>query len=256
MAPNTNSSADVCVEDARSSLSLDSYDVGAIMSPRATGKHDPEDVVIFFDWDDTLMASSAIAKLGLCPKYINEEPDIPDEVQAELKELEESVVQLLETALSYGRVVIVTAAETGWVELSASLFMPRLVPFFNTRIKVISARSTYEYLYPDCPRRWKIEAFNNEVFPVWESYGEENSAGIPRHVISLGDGPTEREALINVKMQAMDACHGKSMKFIAYPKISELQLEVELILANMEHLCTHEGDLDLQITWEMLNGGA
>ncbi|KAG7378327.1 hypothetical protein PHYPSEUDO_010253 [Phytophthora pseudosyringae] len=258
MAPNTNSSGNVCVEDARSSLSLDSYDVGAMLSPRApsAGKHNPEDVVIFFDWDDTLMASSAIAKLGLCPKYINEEPEIPDDVQTELKELEESVAQLLETALSYGRVVIVTAAETGWVELSASLFMPRLVPFFNTRIKVISARSTYEYLYPDCPRRWKVEAFNNEVFPVWESYGEEDSAGIPRHVISLGDGPTEREALINVKMQAMDACHGKSMKFIAYPKISELQLEVELILANMEHLCTHEGDLDLQITWEMLNGGA
>ena len=198
MAPNTNVSGDVCIEDCRSSLPLDSYDV---VSPRSN-KHDPEDVVILFDWgtllsldrvvaittgcltllldvcticfvhlvDDTLMASSAIAKHGLCPKYINEEPEIPDDVQAELKELEESVVQLLETALSYGRVVIVTAAETGWVELSASLFMPRLVPFFDTRIKVVSARSTYEYLYPDCPRRWKVEAFNNEVFPVWESY--------------------------------------------------------------------------------------
>ncbi|KAG1684895.1 hypothetical protein DVH05_010161 [Phytophthora capsici] len=49
MAPNTNSSGDVCVEDARSSLSLDSYDV---FSPRNanSSKHNPEDVVIFFDW--------------------------------------------------------------------------------------------------------------------------------------------------------------------------------------------------------------
>ncbi|POM65573.1 Myosin-like protein, partial [Phytophthora palmivora] len=82
MAPNTNSSGDVCVEDARTSLTLDSFDVGAILSPRGNSKHNPEDVVIFFDWDDTLMASSAIAKLGLCPKYINEEPEIPDDVQA------------------------------------------------------------------------------------------------------------------------------------------------------------------------------
>lgn len=201
------------------------------------------------------MASSAIAKLGLCPKYINEKPEIPMDVLAELKALEESVVQLLEAAVGYGRVVIVTAAESGWVELSASLFMPRVVPFLNTQIKVVSARSTYEYLYPDCPRRWKMEAFNHEVFPVWETYDDDDSA-VPQHVISLGDGPTEREALINVKMQAMDACHGKSMKFITYPKISELRLEVELILANIEHLCTHEGDLDLQITWEMLNGCA
>lgn len=197
------------------------------------------------------MASSAIAKAGLCPKYVNEKPVIPADVLDELQQLEDVVVQLLQSAMSYGRVVIVTAAEAGWVELSASLFMPKVVPFLNTHIKIVSARSTYEYLYPDCPRRWKIEAFNHEVFPVWESYDEESA--IPQHIISLGDGPTEREALINVKMQAMDACHGKSMKFIAYPKIHELRLEVELILANMEHLCTHEGDLDLQITWEMLN---
>lgn len=201
------------------------------------------------------MASSAIAKLGLCPKFVNEKPEIPADVLEELQELEESVVQLLEKALTFGRVVIVTAAETGWVELSASLFLPRVLAFLNTHIKVVSARSTYEYLYPDSPRRWKIEAFNHEVFPVWEVYDEEECA-LPRHVISLGDGPTEREALINVKMQAMDACHAKSMKFITYPKISELRLEVELILANLDHLCSHEGDLDLQITWEMLNSAA
>lgn len=204
--------------------------------------------------DDTLMASSAIAKLGLCPKYVNEKPEIPADVLAELTALEDVVVELLAKALTFGRVVIVTAAETGWVELSASLFLPRVVPFLNTQIKVVSARSTYEYLYPDCPRRWKIEAFNHEVFPVWEVYDHDDACVLPRHVISLGDGPTEREALINVKMQAMDACHGKSMKFITYPKINELRLEVELILANLEHLCEHEGDLDLQITWEMLNG--
>lgn len=260
MAPNTRSGGDVCVEDSCNSLSLDAaFEVAAnnammANSSSSSGVNKQEDnVIIFFDWDDTLMASSAIAKLGLCPKYVNEKPEIPVDVHEELKELENSVVQLLEKALSYGRVVIVTAAETGWVELSASLFMPRVISFLNTQIKVVSARSTYEYLYPDCPRRWKIEAFNHEVFPVWEVYDDEEASSIPRHIISLGDGPTEREALINVKMQAMDACHGKSMKFITYPKINELRLEVELILANLDHLCSHEGDLDLQITWEMLN---
>ncbi|TMW62270.1 hypothetical protein Poli38472_009763 [Pythium oligandrum] len=250
MAPNTSRASDVCVDEARNSLSLDSYDVNAsLMHTPVPAKR--EDAIIFFDWDDTLLASSAIAKAGLCPKYINEKPEIPDDIQVELSELEDVVVQVLEKATTLGRVVIVTAAESGWVELSASLFMPRVLPMLNTHIKVISARSTYEYLYPDCPRRWKIEAFNNEVFPIWETFEDEDS--IPRHIISLGDGPTEREALINIKMQATDRCHGKSMKFITYPKISELRLEVELILANLEHLCTHEGDLDLQITWEMLN---
>lgn len=250
MAPN-HAMGSVCVEENHTTKA---FALENSIENNASFKQ--ENAIIFFDWDDTLMASSSISKLGLCPKYAHEKPEIPDDVQLELQELEECVVQLLEKALTYGRVVIVTAAEAGWVELSASLFMPRLLRFFNTQIKVVSARSTYEYLYPDCPRRWKIEAFNNEVFPAWETYEDDAiPSSLPRHVISLGDGPTEREALINVKMQATNACHGKSMKFITYPKISELKMELELILENFEHLCTHEGDLDLQITWDMLNGG-
>lgn len=281
MAPHNGiRSGDVCVEEPRaptlpSSLDqpanptasdtvLDAYTTSATSSTESANVSSTdamdmdtlprEHAIIFFDWDDTLLASSAVAKLGLCPKYMSEKPEIPEDVQEELKELEDLVIRLLERALTYGRVVIVTAAEYGWVELSASLFLPRVVPLLNTQIKVISARSTYEYLYPDCPRRWKIEAFNHEVFPVWEAYDSDDEfAFIPQHIISLGDGPTEREALINVKMQAMDACFGKSMKFITHPKISELCMELELILSNIDYLCTHEGDLDLQITWEMLN---
>jgi len=263
MAPNPHSTmhgGDVCVDD---SFVLDvstTRNVGSRITPKK------EHAVIFFDWDDTLMASTAIARLGLCPKYIHEKPIIPEAIQGELAQLEKTVVQLLEKALTFGRVIIVTAAEAGWVELSASLFMPGVLPLLHTQIKVVSARSTYEYLYPDCPRRWKIEAFNHELFPVWEdlalamgyNYDSDNQqydrcAMLPNHVISFGDGPTEREALINVKMLAMGACHGKSMKFITYPKISELKMELDLILENMEYLCTHKGDLDLQITWEMLN---
>ncbi|DBA04372.1 TPA: hypothetical protein N0F65_002134 [Lagenidium giganteum] len=274
MAPhNSLSAGDVCVEDSRANLAapMDAYDARATSSmaydnaTTSTPSSDTvtstsasrEHAIIFFDWDDTLLASSAVAKLGLCPKYVNEKPTIPEDVQEELKELEDVVVQVLNKALTYGRVVIVTAAEAGWVELSASLFLPRVVPLLNTQIKVISARSTYEYLYPDCARRWKIEAFIHEVFPVWETYdSDDDYSCLPQHIISLGDGPTEREALINIKMQAMDACFGKSMKFITYPKISELRMELELILSNMDHLCTHEGDLDLQITWEMLNSAS
>nr|CCA14309.1 conserved hypothetical protein [Albugo laibachii Nc14] len=204
--------------------------------------------IIFFDWDDTLMASSRLAQMGLCPKYINEQPDIPTNVQNQLRKLEKIVVSVLEKALLYGRVVIVTAAESGWVELSASLYLPRVLSYLNTSVKVISARSTYESLYPGCPNRWKIEAFDREVYSIWPMM--EHST--PTHVISVGDGPTEREALLNIKQHENLACLGKSMKFIGRPSINELCVQLELIHANMDHLCTFEGDLDLQITWEML----
>lgn len=194
------------------------------------------------------MASSKLARMGLCPKYINEQPKIPVNVQNQLRRLQDIVVSVLEKALQNGHVVIVTAAESGWVELSASLYLPRVLPYLNTSIKVISARSTYEELYPGCPNRWKIEAFDREVYSIWQMKEDQTLT----HVISVGDGPTEREALLNLKVRANRACLGKSMKFIVRPSINELCVQLELIHANLDHFCTFEGDLDLQVTWEML----
>jgi hypothetical protein len=47
---------------------------------------------------------------------------------ASLSLLQESVLQLLHRAMCFGEVVIVTNAETGWVELSAKRFLPGVVP--------------------------------------------------------------------------------------------------------------------------------
>jgi hypothetical protein len=107
---------------------------------------------IIFDWDDTLLSSSWLAQNGLRL----DSPDIlPAEAVAQLRVLEESVASLMERALACGNVVIITNAETGWVELSCKKFMPR-VQSFLTRVKVLSARSTFESLYPDSPSDWKV----------------------------------------------------------------------------------------------------
>ncbi|ETW05456.1 hypothetical protein H310_03219 [Aphanomyces invadans] len=209
------------------------------------------DTVIFLDWDDTLLASTWVGKLGLRPKYVNEKPIIPDDVKSQLEELEDCVVELLESAVKYGRVVIITAAETGWVELSASLFMPRCLPIISEHIKVVSARSTYEDLYPGSPKKWKIEAFQHEVY-YCDSVADNSSP--PKHIISIGDGPTEREALINLKMSSSGRSpfHAKSLKLITYPNAIELKMEVRLLLDNLHTLCTHEEDMDLQISKEAI----
>jgi hypothetical protein len=48
---------------------------------------------------------------------------------------------------SLGRVIIVTNAAEGWVELSAKRFLPRVNAELNG-IEIISARTKYESLYP------------------------------------------------------------------------------------------------------------
>ena len=74
----------------------------------------------------------------------------------------------------------------------------------------------------------------------------------PKHIISIGDGPTEREALINLKMSSYASFHAKSLKLITYPNAIELKMEVRLLLDNLHTLCTHEEDMDLQISKDVL----
>ena len=118
-----------------------------------------EDHFIIFDWDDTLLSSSWLHQkgLGLASKCV------PEGIREELKALEESCCKLLDRALaSSNKVVIITNAELGWVELSCEKFLPRVLPFLQ-RIKVCSARSYFESMYPDNPAQWKIQAFHQEI---------------------------------------------------------------------------------------------
>lgn len=67
------------------------------------------------------------------------------------------MIALLERALRCGLVVIITNAETGWVELSCRRFLPRCLPLVSS-IRVVSARSTFEALHPDSPSDWKVSS--------------------------------------------------------------------------------------------------
>lgn len=107
--------------------------------------------MIIFDWDDTLLCSTWLAARGL---RLDSPKELPAEARAQLGVLEDSVCVLINTALAYGPVCIITNAERGWVELSAKKFMPSVVPLLS-RVRVLSARSTFEADFP-CPTDWKV----------------------------------------------------------------------------------------------------
>ena len=212
------------------------------LSNEAMRESNKSDTVILFDWDDTLLASSWVSRNGLRPSYSKELPPIPDDIRRELDALESVVVDLLSLALDYGRVVIVTAAESGWVELSASMFLPRCLHLLeSSNVRIVSARTSFEMLYPNQPTQWKVAAFHQEVFV------SDATTVIPRHVISFGDSKSEREALMNIS-KVERSIYGKSMKFITRPTAHELRQQVELVLRCFDYMCTHPGPLDLQLS--------
>merc|ERR1719220_1729142 len=104
------------------------------------------DTVIIFDWDDTLLCTSAINSQQWYP--------------SQLQQLGRTVESILHTAMLLGETLIVTNGTESWVQTSANRFLPELIPTLS-RVKVMSARARYEHLHPKDPFMWKRHAFND-----------------------------------------------------------------------------------------------
>jgi hypothetical protein len=204
---------------------------------------------IIFDWDDTLLPSSWLSVKGLRLDY---PAQLPEDVLDELKTHQESVCAVLVKAMQCGTVVIITNAETGWVELSAQRFMPRVAPLLAS-ICVFSARSTYEPMYPNDPLQWKVAAFKQLVghtqpMNIVEDVDEED---LERSVISFGDSVHERDAVRKVTSD-LGSTFTKSVKFVERPNLEQLRREVDLVRNCLDYICGCKSDLDLMLTIQLL----
>lgn len=192
--------------------------------------------VIVFDWDDTLLASSFLSGKG----YRLDSAVIKSDVDAQLKELEVVVTNVLTMALKHGEVIVITNAETGWVELSAQKFIPAVLPLLKN-VKVVSARSTYEEMFPDAPLKWKYYAFQERLSGFFADTKKQ------KNIISFGDSYVEREA-VRAVTKGVPFTRTKSVKFAERPSMEQLRRQIELVTNCFQYIHNHEGDLDLQLT--------
>merc|ERR1712224_21146 len=147
---------------------------------------------------------------------------INEEQKAHLEQLALCVSRTLDMAVQVGHVVIVTNAETGWVEQSCEAFMPSLIGKLQ-RVDIVSARSTYEPHGEREPSEWKRRAFVREVEFF---YGDRPKQ--QRNIISLGDSLHEQSALVFVT-HGVENCCGKSLKFIERPTIHQMIYQHEFL---------------------------
>lgn len=195
--------------------------------------------VVILDWDDTLLPSSWITQAG---HRLDTPLEIDETTRQQLETLEQSVANLLHCVTQRSTCVIITNAETGWVELSAAKFMPSVAKVVN-RLRVVSARSSYERTYPDSPLDWKFAAFTQELDSFYNGF----AADARRNVISFGDSLHEREA-IHLVTGAMQNVHTKSIKFVERPSIRQLQHQVDMVLGYFNHIFHYNDSLDLMLS--------
>lgn len=164
----------------------------------------PSDTLIIFDWDDTLLCTSAINSQDWEPQ--------------QLEQLERTVKTLLHIAMLLGETLIVTNGIESWVQRSASRYLPGLLPTLN-RLMVVSARSKYEHVHPGDPVMWKCETFK-EILANRQKGVHCNASSL--NLIVLGDSDPEIEAAQHASTILSSDSLVKIVKFQHSPSVTQL----------------------------------
>eukprot|EP00929_Paragymnodinium_shiwhaense_P110832 TRINITY_DN7811_c0_g1_i2.p1 TRINITY_DN7811_c0_g1~~TRINITY_DN7811_c0_g1_i2.p1 ORF type:complete len:431 (-),score=43.68 TRINITY_DN7811_c0_g1_i2:455-1747(-) len=181
--------------------------------------------LLIWDWDDTLMCSSAINSQQL--------------MDWQVRQLGPLIEQALTLSMRLGDTYIVTNADEQWVQASTQRFAPSVAPLLS-RIQVLSARRRWEHLCPGDMFAWKRETFK-------EVLANRNTAN-GLNLIALGDSQSEMEA--SHTSTAGLACHPlivKTVKFKENPSANDVLDQLRVILQELGQIVTdsRSGNRDL-----------
>lgn len=144
---------------------------------------------------------------------------------------------MLETAIKYGKVYIITNAAEGWVQFSAKKFMPSLQDLFD-KITIISARAQYEQHFPNDVPKWKIYAFLDTQ--------KEIDGAIITNIIALGDSNMELDAAHQLAQKFSKALI-KTVKFREFPKPNELVKQLTKVTENFDKICNSPNNQTIRL---------
>lgn len=183
----------------------------------------PADTVIIFDWDDTLLCSSAV-NLQQCDP-------------AQLQQLETTVEQVVSAAMGLGETSIITNGNGSWVQESSRRFVPKVIPLLNRLKSVVSARAEYEHIWPGDPFTWKKAAFE-EMLRARQDDSKLAAAGI--NLIALGDNLAEIEAAQTATANLRGRSIVKTVKFKELPSVDELLGQLRVVMQMLPELVNAE----------------
>jgi len=187
--------------------------------------------IIIFDWDDTLLCTTFLLKLGVV--------DTNSEIMKSISPLDEMGSQLLLKATACGDTFLITNSEEGWVEYSGKFFMPKtLEVIMQKKIQIISARTKFQRRFPSDNHRWKTEAF----LELQKKYDPH----VITNLICLGDSNIEMDA-VHIMAKQFSQVMIKTVKFKEGPQPEELLKQIELVSEKFETIFTKLRNLTVRL---------
>lgn len=172
----------------------------------------------FFDWDDTLFCTTHVVRNRLRKRCARRDVGIAA--------LSESTRELLEAAVVLGPTFIVTNAESGWLEATARLFFPEIVPVL-AKVTVVCARAKFSEAYPNQMQLWKERAFLEMQ--------EQLACGCIVNLVSIGDSQYEMDAA-GALARELPAAVVKTVKLRKNPTLEQLLAAHRQLLTAMPGL--------------------
>jgi len=206
--------------------------------------NDKSKTVFFFDFDDTLMATSYFEQHEL---FAMGEAPVSDATRkaeaAAMESLDEMAAKVLEEADKYGKTLIVTNAGKGWVEMASSQYLPRLRNYLlKKETRVISARSKYSAMFPlEVASEWKVQCFSDELMRMFPE-----KSGV--NMLVFGDSISDQYAAHCSFARLQGQSLLKFVKFSERPTPSHLAYQLSVLRENLKNLVLHTNSFDVNVS--------
>jgi len=239
----------------------------------------PENVLIFFDWDDTLFPTSWLTEKGVLRGWKNtrgaEIPCFDDDTAAQLNQLDWAARALLMQAKLLGHVCCVTLSTAPWQQTTMEAFMPELAKTWKSLgIEVLYATQARGILpMRGVPAASTLKGDHWDVLEATILVDSEYALKKQRcmkkflskvygdrswkHVVSIGDGDAECQAVREIAFQHTNPISGrtgeqkqfrcKSVKTVQSPDCEQLTAQLQVLHSSLPVLISLDRDFD--ISW-------
>ncbi|NBO56356.1 MAG: hypothetical protein EBU84_17585 [Actinobacteria bacterium] len=214
------------------------------------GHFTTEETVIISDWDDTLNISHALSGKYAAFSVIAEEcPEIPKELQDMFDIVANATKEFLTEAVKYGRVLIVTNASEGWVQLCCKRFMPSIYDLV-TSFTIISAREYYES-QTSSPHKWKQYVFRDIVLGHFSRTSNKR-----KNIISIGDGTAEQYAMRSLRASCYEATNinlitTKTIRLMGLVNAETMARQLKHVTDSLDKIVHYDLSIDIDVGFDV-----